>query len=186
MKPNQYLEDLAQYLPALKGSQALAYFGGSMAAMRRALRRDEARGLITITTELTRKHQTLKPIIVIKPGDPLPSVQQIARLSHERWFEDLNPTLVIRGTAKLCAIYGGEIRTVVTANLSHDLALADVFLSKRSDPDFEWRLVQSRPGTGALPDAVTANGIIEVLGQYNHASIAAKLSMSGRINLEIW
>jgi hypothetical protein len=96
--------------------------------------------------------------------------------------------LTIRGTAKLTALCGGELRHVVLANLSHEVALADIFLfsKRRDDPNFEWTLIQARPGLGAMPDALTADAAIELIGRYSGSMVSAKIAIAANCKLELW
>jgi hypothetical protein len=183
---HQYLKDLSQ-LYGLTKRQLLAYFNGRSDAMRNALRAHQAAGLITISTEFVRgRSRAERPIVSLRAGELPPCAEQIAYQGRQRWNEDIEPTIIIRGTAKLFALYGGEVRPLVTANISHDLALSDVFLTKRrEDPAFEWNLVHAKPGSPCL-DAVCAAGFIEVVGQYSGVSVAAKLSLTATANLELW
>lgn len=190
MKPTQkFLVDLARNLPVLTGTQALReYFGNNLAKMRRVLRAHEAAGLITLSTELVRPRIVDKPLAILKPGDHQPSSHHIAYLAEKRWSEFLTPTLTIRGTLRLTSIYGGEHRVIVAGHLSHEIALADVFIYKRhhNSPDFEWTLVHAGPGSGPMPDAVVADTAIEVIGRYSGAMVSAKLAISATCNLELW
>ena len=188
MKRDLYLEDLAAFLPAMTGPQILRnYFDGKLHDMRRALRRHEAQGLITISTELLRARQNAgTPIIAIKHGEPLPTVRELAAAARGRWLDVNKPILVVRATTMLSILANGKPHTAARLSVSHDIALADVFFSKRNNPQFTWQLTHACPGHGALPDAVSAEGAIEVLGQYNGAALAAKLTIAGRMNLELW
>jgi hypothetical protein len=188
MNPPNLLEDLVFRFHVLTQAQMLKYFGGNKKAMLRFLRAQTSAGSIAVSTELVRMRQGAeKPIICLKSGELPPSAEQITYLARQRWSGTLTPTIVIRGTAKLAALYGGEARTVVTAHLSHDVALADVLLSKRElTPEIQWLLVHSRPGGGPLPDAIAASGFIEVIGRYNGAMVAAKMELAAEKNIEFW
>ncbi len=187
--PKPYLNDLARFLPLLTGEQIChRYFGGNFGKMLRSLRKDAATGHITLSTELVRHRiESDLAIVSIKSGRAIPNANQIAYVASKRWSEVVSAQLVVRGTATLAAIYGGEVHPVATATISHECALAEVFLTKRqANPDFEWSLVHARPGMGALPDAITATGMIEVVGRYNGNSVAAKLELAATANLELW
>lgn len=187
-RSNKYLTDLARFVPVLTGPQILhAYFDNSFERMRRTLRAHEAEGFITLSTELVRPRVLAGPLATIIRGHPLPSPHQLAYSAEKLWSASLVPTLIIRGTAKLSALYGGEYREVITANLSHEVALTSVLFAKRgANPDFEWTLVLARPGEGALPDAIAADAAIEVLGRYSGATVSAKLAIAAGCTLEIW
>jgi hypothetical protein len=98
------------------------------------------------------------------------------------------PSVIVRATARLIALHGGEVSAIANGHLSHEVALTEVFLATKRplDPDFEWSLIQARPGTGVLPDAICASGAIEIVGRYSGASVAAKLVLAGSMNLELW
>ena len=179
---------LARRLTAITGPQALKFlFDNDGEAMRRALRAHQAEGFITISTELVRARVTSDPIAVIERGGELPSPHRIAYESAQRWSREILPTLILRGTLKLAALYGGEVHLVVAGHVSHEVALTDVFFSKRSqNPAFEWTLVHAAPGAGALPDAIAADVAIELVGRYNGKTIAAKLGISATHRLELW
>jgi hypothetical protein len=187
---DKFLKDLAQFVPGLTGAQALkSYFNGDAETMKAFLRAQQAEGMIRLTTELVRERRhSNDPIISLRCGEAGPSAYKVAYAASQRWTEVINPVLIIRGTAKLQTIYGGEPNTIVTANLSHEIALTDVFLSKRQQqgPEFVWHLIHSRPGMGALPDAISAGAWIEVIGRYSGSMVAAKLEIAARANLEIW
>lgn len=189
MKPhNKLLEDLARFLLGITGPQALrAYFNGNRAALRRFLRTCKAAGLIDTKIELVRQRQQSEtPIVSLRKSEPIPDAEKIAYAANQLWLNEVIPVLVIRGSAKLHTIYGG-IHTTLTGNVSHDLALTDVFLAKRlDDAEFTWQLVQSKPGNGSLPDAISADACIELIGRYAGSTVAAKLEMSAQTNLEIW
>jgi hypothetical protein len=185
---HQYLYDLTGPVRVLTICQALEHhFQGSQEKMRRVLRAHEAAGLITVSTELVRgRHKVFGPIATIKAGELPPSAEQIAYAGRLRW-SDTAPAVTIRGTAKLATLLGGEVHTVVAANLSHEVALTDLFLQKRqADPDFQWTLVQVKPGTGPLPDAITAAGCVELIGRYNGATVLAKCAIAAHMNLQLW
>jgi hypothetical protein len=187
---HQYLLDLTNPVRVLTLRQALDhYFQGSQEKMRRVLRAHEAAGLITLSTELVRgRHTVSGPIAIIKAGELPPSAEQIAYTGRQRWSENIAPTVIIRGTAKLAMVLGGKVHTVVAANLSHEVALTDLFLHKRKTvgPEFHWSLVNAKPGAGSVADAVTASGCIELIGRYNGATVSAKLTLAGSTNLELW
>jgi hypothetical protein len=183
---SNFLADLAR-LPLLTGAQALReHFDNNLPKMHRVLRAREAEGFITFSIQLVRPRIVDGPLAILKPGDKLPSSHHLAYLAGRRWSEFLTPTLTIKGTAKLYAMYGGEHRAIVAGHLSHEVALVDVLLSKRHSPDFEWTLIHARPGLGAMPDAVVADTAIELIGRYSGAMVSAKLGISATCNLELW
>ena len=187
--PSPYLSDLARFLPLMTGEQMCRwYYAGDHKEMLRDLRKDAAREMISFSTELIRERtESDGAIVSIKSGQANRNPHQIAYLAAQRWSDRVTPKLIIRGTVKLASIFGGEVHTVAKATVSHECALADVFFSKRmTNPEFEWDLVRVRPGNGALPDAVTTTGMIEVIGRYNGNAVAGKLSLAATANLELW
>ena len=190
MKPlHAFLIDLARNLPVATGAQILRhYFAGNVEALLRALRAAEAKGFIEISTELVRPwSHTGEPIVRLNAGEPFPPASQIAYQASQRWSGTPVPTVIIRGTATLATLHGGTVRAIATGHLSHEIAIAEVFLTKRlHDPAFGWSLVHARPGAGVLADAVAGSLACEVVGRYSGASVAAKLTLAGRINLELW
>ncbi len=190
MKPlHSFLMDLVRFLPVTTGKQLLRYyFAGNVQAFQRALRAAKAKGFIEVSTELVRPWQhTGKPIATFYAGECARPAGPITYQADRRWSGAPIPTLVIRGTASLATLQGGSVRAVATGHLSHEIALAEVFMIKRlADPSFEWSLVGARPGTGVLPDAVAGSLACEIIGRYGSASVAAKLTLAGSMNLEVW
>jgi hypothetical protein len=184
MNEDKFFEDLVR-VSAMTGEQAGQWLGENFL---RRLRRFETRGYVMLSMELVHDRDTSAPIDVVRPGDPLPDSGEIAYRADKRWKKVWTPKLIIRATAKLATIYGGEPRTTVTGHLSHDLALVDVLLKKRqADQTFEWSLVSSKPG-GPLPDAISASGSIqlELVGRYNATSISAKMGLAAHGTIEFW
>jgi hypothetical protein len=187
--PHQFLVDLAHFLPVATAAQLLRhYFAGNVEALRRALRAAQGKGFIELSTELVRPwSHTGEPIVTLKAGDPALAAGPIAYQASQRWNAAPVPMLVVRGTATLAALHGGMVCTIATGHLSHELAIAEIFLTKRlGDPAFEWSLVHARPGAGILPDALAGSMAFEVIGRYGSASVAAKISLGGSMNLELW
>jgi hypothetical protein len=190
MTPQDRLfKDLASFLPALTMPQALKeYFDGNREAMTRFLRAAKANGSIVITTDFVRHHEnSALPILRIARGEPLPSASKIAYAAAKRWCDFVEPVMVIRATGRLVASYGGEPRISLSAQVSHDIGLSQVFCHHRHlDRDFEWQLVSSKPGAGALADAIAGDLAIELLGRYGSSQVAAKLQLAASANLELW
>lgn len=182
------LHQLLRQVSAVSGAQALRHcFNDDPASMQRNLRAQLKAGLISVSTELLRNRDTSGPIVVIERGAGLPSPHPIAYEAARRWSNNIRPELIIRGTLKLAALHGGVPHAAIAGHASHEIALTEVFLTKRSqDPSFGWTLVQSAPGNGALPDAISAEAAIELIGRYNGTTIAAKLGISATHRLELW
>lgn len=122
----------------------------------------------------------------MRPGDDQPRPGAIAYRAESLWG-DLQPVVVLSATAKLRALYGGEAHSLFSGHLSHEIGLTGIFLSQRqSNPDFEWTLINSKPGSGSLPDAVAGDIAFELVGRYNGQTVGAKLSHSASYILEIW
>jgi len=191
VKPlHPFLIDLARFLPVATGAQLLRhYFAGNVAAFRAALRAAQAKGYIELSTQLGRPwSHTGKPLASFQAGERVLSAEQIAYQASQRWSDSPVPMLIVRGTASLAMLCGGTPRTIASGHLSHELAIAEVFLTKRlHEPTFEWSLVHARPGAGVLPDAIAGTLACEILGRYSGASVQAKLTLEGRFNLlELW
>ena len=120
-------------------------------------------------------------------GERVLPAGQLAYQASQRWSNAPVPTVVIRATTTLAALQGGTVRAIAAGHLSHEIAVTEVFLSKRlQDPTFEWSLVHSRPGTGVLPDAITGTLACEVIGRYGNTSVASKLTIAASMSLELW
>lgn len=188
MKPDlKVASDLARQLKVITEVQALkAYSWANIHAFRRFLRDYERDGLLTKTTTFARERNVEVCLATVRPGDDMPSQHAIAYRAATLWG-DLQPVVVLSATAKLRALYGGESHTLVSAHLSHEIALADIFLSKRqSNPDFEWTLTNSKPGSGSLPDAIAGETAFELVGRYNGGTVGAKFSIAATYTLELW
>jgi hypothetical protein len=190
MKPAavKFLTDLAR-VPAMTHQQVAWYFGSESKATK-WLRRLERGGYISKKIEFVRDRKTEAPISVLHPGSPLPNASTIAYRAATLWSTAISPRIIIRATLKLALLYGGQPPTIIAGHVSHQVALSEILLRKfRSDPDFNWKLVSSGPGFGAQPDAISADGNvqIELLGRYNGSTIAAKLSLAAQTpTLELW
>lgn len=185
----KFKQHLAQCYTAITEEQASwHYFEGNVQRVKQILQRWRDRGLIDFSVELVRPRQnSATPIQILRVGQVAPSPHKIAYVASTRWVDCLVPTLVIRGTATLRTLYGGVAKDAITAHLSHEVALTDVFLRKyQENTDFTWELVRSRPGLGPQADAVSANGSVEIIGRYGASSVRAKLELIAQTNLEIW
>lgn len=184
----KFLADLAR-VPAMTREQAAWYFGSESKAAK-WLRRLEQGGYISKKIEFVRDRKTEAPISVLHPGSPLPNAQTIAYRAATLWSSSISPRVIFRATLKLALMHGTEPPTIIAGHVSHDVALSELLLGKsRSNPDFNWELVTSAPGFGAQPDAISADGTvqIELLGRYNGSTIAAKLSLAAKTStLELW
>lgn len=188
MKPDLKLaSDLARQFKAITEAQAFkSYPWASIHAFRRCLRDYERDGLWAKTTAIARERNVETCLAIVRPGDDMPRPNAIAYRAQSLWG-DLQPVVVLTATAKLRALYGGECHSLISANLSHEIALTDLFLSKRqSNPEFAWTLINSKPGNGSLPDAVAGDVAFELVGRYNGQTIGAKLSLSATYTLELW
>lgn len=175
------------FFPVATGAQILRhYFAGNVAAFRRSLRAAKARGFIEVSTQLVRPwRHSGAPIIRLGAGEPILPAGPIAYQANRRWDARPTLTLVIQGTARLATLHGGTVRTIASGHLSHEIAVAEVFLTKRADPTFEWTLIRACPGAVA-PDAIAGSLAVEIIGRYSTATTAAKLTLAGSMNLELW
>lgn len=164
----------------------LAYFGGDCGRAQRAISNASARGLTKVTTELVRPRRTVTPIAVIRPGEVAPSAEWVAYAGNQRWSDSFAPMRVVHATVELVSFVGGEKHVIPSGHLSHEVALTDVFLLKRSvTPNIAWRSVEASV-RGVRPDAVSGEVMIELVGQYSGASLSAKMELSGIAILELW
>lgn len=188
MKPDaQLFRDLSRQFRVITQEQLMnAYSFKSLREVRRFIRESSAADLVGTSLAMLRPRE-LRLLASIKVGETGPSAGAIAYRASTLWAESLQPVLIIYGTAKLAALHGGELHSVATANLSHEVALTELFLSKRlSNPDFEWKLISSQPGLGAMPDAIAGDTAIEIVGRYNNATVSAKIALSASYPLELW
>jgi hypothetical protein len=80
--------------------------------MRRFLKQRESEGLLTMTTHLFRARDVAGPIATIHPRDKVPSPHEIAYRASTLWSHTLQPAVVMRGTAKLAALYVPSAATI--------------------------------------------------------------------------
>ena len=188
MKPELKLaSDLARQIKVITEAQALKeYPWPNIDAFRRFLRGYERDGLLMKTSANARERDVEVCLATVRPGDDMPSHHTIAYRAAMLWG-DLQPVVVLTATAKLRALYGGESHTLISAHLSHEIALTDIFFAKRqANPDFEWTLTNSKPGNGSLPDAIAGETAFELVGRYNGSTVGAKLSIAATHTLELW
>lgn len=188
MQIERLLEDLTR-LPAITAGQVERHYGLKLPDLRRKLRSAIRAGYVHYSVELVRGRDVTRPIGKVAKGGATPSAQAIASEAATRWSTFFEPTVVLRGTSKLCLLYGGVPGSFVTATLSHEIGVSEILLNKRQhDPTFDWTLVQSRPGHGVLPDAISTSGElqIELVGRYNRKMVACKLALSAHATLEVW
>jgi hypothetical protein len=153
------------------------------------IRRLTRQKLISVTTESVQGRKIYGPLETVYPGKPLPDAGAIAYRAARLWTSEWSPRIIIRGTVRLALLSGNEPVAAITGHVSHVLALTDVLLRKlRENPDFEWKLVTSRPGLGAQPDAISVDGTlqIEIIGRYNCKTTASKLALAANATLELW
>jgi hypothetical protein len=188
--PHAFLRDIARFLTVASFEQICKhYFAGDAERLRSVLRSAKAQGLVEVSTELLRPWQhDGTPLARIQLGGNSIAAGRIAYQARNRWSPTIVPTVVVRATAKLATLCGGEVHTIARGHLSHSIALSEVYFLKKANehPDMEWSLVSVKPGTGSLPDAIAGSLAIEIIGRYSGASVAAKLAIASSMSLEVW
>jgi hypothetical protein len=183
MKGRNFFKDLSDF-GAMSRPQALRYFEGNVAGLVRALRAHPP--FVCVSTELIRHRRNAhEPMAVLKPGDILPTPGHIAHLARARWAP-AGPEVIIRATATLFALYGGQSRPIASLHLSHHIATVEVLQGNLSNPNFQWSFSAIRPGSGPLPDAISTSGFIEVIGNYGTGRISAKLALAATATIQLW
>jgi hypothetical protein len=186
-KIHQAWSDLSRFFKAATPQQLVKYFDGNEAALKRAIKMAQTQGLIECRFELIRAREVSEPIATVSCGELLPRAEEIAYTARQRWGSSFSPTLIISGTTKLAALSGGTTSVLVKSQISHEVALTDVFLKKReSNPSFSWSLVTLGGAGGARVDAIAGNLMVELVGQYSGGKVAAKMELAGNATIEFW
>jgi hypothetical protein len=183
-----FLSDLARNFRAITWRQLEEnYTPDGDHSLAAALADAQRADLVTTSIEIVKSWQGDggRPLASVGPGEHAPSAGTLKCLALARWGQP-GLELVVRGTAKLSLVYGGEYRPVPNHLVSHEIALTTVFLAHlASDHRFGWSLQRSAPG-GACPDAVAGEIAVEVLGAYSSRTILKKISISARMRLELY
>lgn len=164
-----------------------ALWAGDIANTRRRLHRFVDLGLIRRKVVMARPlPELLSPVFVWQPGDEEPDVSQIAFQLQSRWrYRALRSTVVFLPTEITVNHFGGRNKAVMSAQVSHDLGVSEVWLwFCCNHPKYAkaWRgenlITDSEPGQ-SMPDAVLLDAndepavLIEFGGDYEAERIAA-------------
>lgn len=164
-----------------------ALWAGDIANARRRLHRFVEMGLVRRSVVMARPlPELLAPVFVWQPGTDDPDVRQIAFQLQSRWrYRALRSTVIYLPTERTVNHFGGRNKAVLSAQVSHDLGVSEVWLwFFCNHPSYAkaWRgenlITDGEPGQ-ALPDAVLLDSndepvmLIEFGGDYEADRIAA-------------
>ncbi len=164
-----------------------ALWSGDVANARRRLNRFVELGLIQRSVMMARPlPELLCPVFAWKPGQPHPDASQIAFRLQSRWrYRALRSTVVFLPTEQTVNHFGGRNKAVMSAQVSHDLGVSEVWLwFYRHHPRYAtaWRgenlITDSEPGQ-SMPDAMIVDPnevpvlLIEFGGDYESARVSA-------------
>ena len=109
---------------------AEALWDGDVANARRRLRRFTELGLIERCVVLARPlPEVIGPVFTWQPGQADPDAGQIAFRLQSRWrYQALRSTVCFHPTEKCVNHFGGRSKTMIPAQVSHDLGVAEVWL----------------------------------------------------------
>ena len=179
---------------------AEAFWNGDIANTRRRLRRLDQVGLIERKRTLTRPlPEMLAPVTQWQPGEPEPDAGATAFQLQRRWrFQSLRSTVIVVPTQRTIDHFGGRANASITAQLSHDLGVAAIWLWFQVHQPNQaqcWRGENWLDDTGsAKPDAVLLDEQeqptqwIEFGGDYSAERIAAlhDAAAQQRLPYQIW
>lgn len=164
-----------------------ALWAGDIANARRRLHRFVELGLLQRNVVMARPlPELLGPVCVWQPGKDDPDISQIAFRLQSRWrYRALRSTVIFLPTENTVNHFGGRNKAVMSAQVSHDLGVSEVWLwFCCNHPSYAkvWRgenlITDSEPGQ-SLPDAVLVDTndepamLIEFGGDYEADRIAA-------------
>lgn len=164
-----------------------ALWAGDIANARRRLNRFVEMGLLQRNVVMARPlPELLSPVVVWQPGDENPDASQIAFQLQSRWrFRALRSTVIFLPTEITVNHFGGRSKAVLSAQVSHDLGVSEVWLwFCCNHPSYAkaWRgenlITDGEPGQ-SMPDAILVDSndqpamLIEFGGDYDAERIAA-------------
>ncbi|PHQ36974.1 replication-relaxation family protein [Rhodopirellula bahusiensis] len=164
-----------------------ALWAGDIANARRRLSRFTELGLLQRSLVMARPlPELLSPVCVWQPGQPHPDVSQIAFRLQSRWrYRTPRSTVVFLPTEQTVNHFGGRNKAVMSAQVSHDLGVSEVWLwFYCNHPSYAtaWRgenlITDSEPGQ-SMPDAILVDSndepaiLIEFGGDYQADRISA-------------
>lgn len=132
-----------------------------LARARRSLRDLADADWLRIRRVLSRPIQSLGgPLVVWEPENPKPDFANLSRKLHRRAMTSAEMTTIVMATSKTTSLFGeGSLPTIKLTQMTHDLHVAEVFLTYRDlgMPDGRWvgedRLARDWP-IQQRPDAV--------------------------------
>jgi len=164
-----------------------ALWAGDIANARRRLHRFVELGLLRRNVVMARPlPELLSPVFVWQPGETDPDASQIAFHLQSRWrYRALRSTVIFLPTEITVNHFGGRNKTVMSAQVSHDLGVSQVWLwFCCNHPNYAkaWRgenqITDVEPGQ-SLPDAILIDSndepamLIEFGGDYESDRVAA-------------
>lgn len=186
----ELIDTLTSRVRILSSEQlAETWFASHRRSAPRVLSRLHARRWLEQRTVLCRPQLALNaPVCCWQAGEPMPDLGAVAYQLQRRWTQAVVPTTIFRATPRARALFGGHQggRWPRTAELSHDVNLAGVFLWYREHRPLaskhwvsEVQLYAEGGGKGArLPDAVIRPGgaverVVEFGGAYGKQKLVA-------------
>ncbi len=165
---------------------AESFWSGDLANARRRLRRFASVGLVAKSSLMVRPlPDMLSPVCTWKPGYPKPDCSAVSFQLQSRWrFRALRSTVVYRATPLLIDHLGGQQKSMVSTQVSHDLGVAAVWLwFHRHQPRSAsaWvgeDMIEDVPSHQSQPDAVLVDEqsepamLIEFGGDYSAERIS--------------
>lgn len=190
-RDRELVEVLTHRVRALSSAQVERTWWGSAQGRRLARRRIadlETVGLLERFDSMAHPSPPLdEPKVHWEPGDSKPDLRSLAQSLRSRWSRPLEPVSVVLASRLAAERFGGfGGRRPRPSELSHDLALGDLYLGIRArDPERARRWISeaalAQAGWGreglVLPDAFlgsAADGdelVIELLGLYPHEKL---------------
>lgn len=164
-----------------------ALWAGDIANARRRLHRFVEMGLIRRSVVMARPlPELLSPVFIWQPGHNDPDVSEIAFKLQSRWrYRALRSTVVYLPTEHTVNHFGGRHKAVMSAQVSHDLGVSEVWLwfcTNHPRHANAWRgenqITENEPGQ-SMPDAILVDAndqpamLIEFGGDYEAERIAA-------------
>ncbi len=164
-----------------------ALWAGDIANARRRMHRFVELGLLQRNVVMARPlPELLRPVFVWQPGEEHPDASEIAFQLQSRWrYRALRSTVVFLPTEITVNHFGGRRRAVMSAQVSHDLGVSEVWLwFCCNHPSYAsaWRgedLITDNEPNQSMPDAILVDSndepaiLIEFGGDYEAGRIAS-------------
>jgi hypothetical protein len=146
---------------------AQAFFGGSVEAARKRVRRLANAGVLSVFVRLVPPMPAVTaPLAVLRPGEDL-DCGPLLYLAQKRLSLTCVPTRVIQATSRGANRMGGSTRSLRLAESAHDLLTSAVFFVQPPPRQADWRGEEAFEARGdCVPDAFLPqeNVVIEVVG----------------------